>query len=98
MADAKRLFNATISYHIDLDISNSEYPTEHFEGPYACVRMHCLNSGGVIISNSLALSHPVPGCFDGLPAADKPRYKPIAPETAPPGKPAEVIATPPPTH
>ena len=25
-----------------------------------CVRMNCLNSGGVTISDSLALSHPVP--------------------------------------
>ena len=23
-----------MSYHIDVDISNSEYPTEHYEGPY----------------------------------------------------------------
>ena len=28
--------------------------------PRWCVRMHCVSSGGVAISNSLALSHPVP--------------------------------------
>jgi hypothetical protein len=34
VADAKRLCNATMSYHIDVDISNSMLPTEHREGPY----------------------------------------------------------------
>ena len=35
VADAKRLYNATISYHIDVDISNSMTPTEHYQGPYS---------------------------------------------------------------
>lgn len=33
VADAK-LLNATMSYHIDVDISNSMTPTQHYEGPY----------------------------------------------------------------
>jgi len=28
VADAKRLYNATMSYHIDVDISNSMTPTQ----------------------------------------------------------------------
>ena len=34
VAVAKQLYNATMSYHIDVDISNSMMPTEHYEGPY----------------------------------------------------------------
>ena len=34
VADAKRLLNATMSYHIDVDIASSMTPTQHYEGPY----------------------------------------------------------------
>ena len=35
VASAKAELNATVSYHIDVDISNELVPTMHYEGPHS---------------------------------------------------------------